>query len=243
MNNRRDYKKPTGSGPSAGAPASADQAADAPDTAAAPAPESSAKTAKAKPAADAAGGAFAGEAAEQTASERLAEQISEDLQELDELALAKAQAEEINDKYLRLKAEWDNYRRRTESERAAERRRAAQHLLVRILPVIDDLERAVQHSADADTEILREGVVQVLSKLTDTLGQEGLKPIDPKGELFDAHLHQAVSKQDDASVPEDTVLEVFQKGYELGERVLRPAMVVVASGGAPTATPDAAGDE
>jgi molecular chaperone GrpE len=166
-----------------------------------------------------------------TGDEQLADQISEDLLELDELALAKARAQEVNDKFLRLKAEWENYRKRTEGERADERSRATQHLLVRILPVIDDLELAIKHSADADVAAMREGIVQVLNKLTSTLAAEGLKTIDPQGENFDAHRHNAISKLEDASVPEDTVLEVFQKGYELAGRVLRPAMVVVS--GAP----------
>ncbi|MDR2673100.1 MAG: nucleotide exchange factor GrpE [Coriobacteriales bacterium] len=161
----------------------------------------------------------------------LEEQISEDLGELDELAEAKAEADVIRERYLRLKAEWDNYRKRTEAERAEERSRATQHLVERLLPLIDDLERAVEHSATASAESLKEGIVLLSNKLGEVLEHEGLKAIDPKGERFDAHLHSAISKQEDASVNEDTVLEVFQKGYELGSRVLRPAMVVVSSGG------------
>ncbi|MDR3136692.1 MAG: nucleotide exchange factor GrpE [Coriobacteriales bacterium] len=166
-----------------------------------------------------------------TGTEQLAEQISTDLEQLDELAQAQAQAQEINDRYLRLKAEWENYRRRTEAERADERNRATQHLLIKLLPVLDDLELALQHGADASAGAVLEGINQVLTKFTDTLKQEGLRPIDPKGLPFDVNLHNAISKQEDHSVAEDTVLEVLQKGYELGNRVLRPAMVVVSSGG------------
>jgi molecular chaperone GrpE len=137
----------------------------------------------------------------------------------------------MRDKYLRLQAEWDNFRKRTANERAEERSRATERLVEKLLPVVDDLERAVAHSENASEQSLKDGVNAVLNKLTDVLTREGVTAIDPKGEPFDANVHNAVSKVEDPSVPDETVTEVYQKGYEMGGRILRPAMVVVSTGG------------
>lgn len=147
--------------------------------------------------------------------------------EPDELTIAIEAANEIRDKYLRLKAEWDNFRKRTDSERADERSRATQRLVEKLLPIMDDLERAIDHSDTSNEESLKDGIAQVYSKMQDALASDGVKVIDPKGEPFDANCHSAISTVEDKNVPEETVLEVYQKGYEMGSRVLRPAMVVV----------------
>jgi molecular chaperone GrpE len=149
----------------------------------------------------------------------------------DELAQARAEADELRDRYVRLQAEWDNFRKRTATERAEERVRAAERLVERLLPIVDDLERAIEHSDTANEASLKEGIAAVYSKLSEVLGREGVKTIDPVGATFDAHLHHAVGKVDDDSVPDETVTQVYQKGYEMGARVLRPAMVVVSQGG------------
>jgi molecular chaperone GrpE len=101
----------------------------------------------------------------------------------------------------------------------------------RLLPIVDDLERAIEHSDTANEASLKEGIAAVHSKLTDVLRREGVKTIDPVGEPFDANMHQAVGKEDDPSVPDETVTKVYQKGYGMGDRVLRTAMVVVSQGG------------
>jgi molecular chaperone GrpE len=132
---------------------------------------------------------------------------------------------------VRLQAEWDNFRKRTALEREQERVRAAERLVERLLPVVDDLERAIEHSEASSEDSLREGVIAVYSKLLEALEREGVRVIDPQGEPFDANLHQAVGKEDDATVPDETVTQVYQKGYGMGERVLRSAMVVVSQGG------------
>ena len=147
--------------------------------------------------------------------------------EIDELSKALLEADELRDRYLRLKAEWDNYRKRTEAERAEERNRATQRLVEKLLPIMDDLERAIEHSDTSNEESLKEGIVQVYSKMQKALASDGVKAIDPKGEPFDANCHSAIQKVEDRNVPDETVLEVYQKGYEMGNRVLRPAMVVV----------------
>lgn len=155
--------------------------------------------------------------------------VAEAEEELDELSKALLEANELRDRHLRLKAEWDNYRKRTEAERADERSRATQRLVERLLPIMDDLERAIDHSGTENEESLKEGIAQVYSKMQDALASDGVKVIDPKGEPFDANFHSAIQKVEDKSVPDETVLEVYQKGYEMGSRVLRPAMVVVSS--------------
>jgi molecular chaperone GrpE len=149
----------------------------------------------------------------------------------DPLAQAQAEAEQHKERFVRLQAEWDNFRKRTASERENERHRAAAHLVERLLPIIDDMERAIEHSASASAESLKEGIAAVHSKLVEVLKKEGLKTIDPAGEAFDANIHQAVGKVDDASMPDETVSQVYQKGYQMGDKVLRSAMVVVSQGG------------
>jgi molecular chaperone GrpE len=160
--------------------------------------------------------------------EQVEEQFAE---EVDELEQARAEAAEMRDRFVRLQAEWDNFRKRTALEREQERVRAAERLVERLLPIVDDLERAIEHSVSAQESSLREGIAAVYSKLCEVLEREGVKTINPIGEPFDANLHQAVGKQDDASVPDETVTQVYQKGYGMGDRVLRPAMVVVSQGG------------
>lgn len=150
----------------------------------------------------------------------------------DELAKAKAEATEATDRFLRLQAEWDNFRKRSAAERADERTRACERLVNNLLPVVDDFERALDHAKDdPDVDTLVEGISAVHSKLVAVLEKEQVKVIDPKDEAFDAMRHQAVGKKEDSSIPDETVTEVFQKGYEMGGKVIRPAMVVVSSGG------------
>ena len=161
------------------------------------------------------------------AEQEIQDNIDAETEHLSELARALAEAEELRDRHLRLKAEWDNYRRRTEAERADERSRATQRLVEKILPVLDDMERALDHSSSAGDESFKEGISQVHSKLQSALESEGVSVINPKGEPFDANLHYALSKVENKKVPDETVVEVFQKGYLMGSRVLRPAAVVV----------------
>jgi molecular chaperone GrpE len=154
--------------------------------------------------------------------------VAEEIAAEDKLS---AQLTEAQDKFLRLQAEWDNYRKRTAAERTAERERATERLIEKILPVVDDLGRALEHAENATKEALVEGVQAVANKLGDILEREGVEPIDPAGQPYDAQLHQAVGTVEDDTVCADTVAQVYQRGYRMGDRVLRPAMVTVASGG------------
>ena len=150
----------------------------------------------------------------------------------DELAVARNEAAEMRDVALRAQAEFDNFRKRTAREREEERKRAAERLVVELLPAIDNLERAIEHtSADHDIEHLITGVTSVHAQIVGVLGREGVTVVDPVGQPFDPVTQQAVSQQEDLSVPEGTVIAAFQKGYEMGGRTVRPAMVVVSTGG------------
>ena len=149
----------------------------------------------------------------------------------------------LRDRYARLQAEWDNYRKRTEAARSAERVRAAESLVTDLLPVLDDLERAIKHAKDSgEGGSLTEGVEAIQGKLLQTLGKHNVVRIEAQGQPFDALQHQAVGTVEDDSVYEETVVEVYQQGYVLGERVLRPAMVVTSTGG-PARPADEDGDE
>lgn len=152
----------------------------------------------------------------------------------DQIESAKQQAAEANDRFLRLQADWDNYRRRTAQERLDERQRATEKLVVDILPVIDDLERAIEHAdnlTDPAAKQFVEGVSAVCNKLVSVLNKEGVEVVNPVGEAFDPLSHQAVSQIEDTEAYDETVAQVYQKGYRMGGKDIRTAMVVVTHGG------------
>ena len=167
----------------------------------------------------------------------------------DEIKAAKAEAASSADRLARLQADWDNYRRRTERDRAAERERACEGLVKDLLPVIDDLERAVAHASGASegnevAKQLVDGVSAVHAKVISVLEKQGVEVIDPAGKAFDPNEHQAVGRVENAGVYDETVADVYQKGYRLGGKIVRPAMVTVSYGGAkrPAETEPDAGD-
>lgn len=152
----------------------------------------------------------------------------------DKIEAAKQQAAEANDRFLRLQADWDNYRRRTAQERLDERQRATEKLVVDLLPVIDDLERALEHAdnlTDPAAQQFVEGVSAVCNKLVSVLNKEGVEVVNPVGEAFDPLSHQAVSQIEDTEAYDETVAQVYQKGYRMGGKDIRSAMVVVTHGG------------
>lgn len=148
----------------------------------------------------------------------------------DELEAVRAEAAEWQDKAMRAQADFENTRKRLEGRHADALLRAGERIIENLIPVIDDLDAAINHAADGASEV-REGLDAVRRKLLGVLEREGCSVIDPVGEPFDIHRHQAVQMREDASVPDQTVVEVFQKGYEMHSRVLRSAMVVVSTGG------------
>lgn len=163
----------------------------------------------------------------------LARQLSEAQESVE---AAKAEAAQATDRFTRLQAEWDNYRKRSERERVAERERACESLVKDLLPAIDDLERAVEHASgvaegDEVAGQLVEGVSAVHSKIISALGKQGVEVINPAGEAFNPMDHQAVGRVENKDVFDETVADVYQKGYRMGGKVVRPAMVTVAYGG------------
>ena len=147
------------------------------------------------------------------------------------LSKAKAEAAEWQDKYVRLHAEWDTYRRRTNEQRAAEKQRATEKLVTNLLPVLDDFERTISYAeANGETGLL-DGVRAVSNKLIDTLKKDGVEILDPVGQPLNALEHQAVAVVDDPEQFEETVAQVYQKCYKMGSKVLRSAMVTVTTGG------------
>ncbi|MGN1360709.1 MAG: nucleotide exchange factor GrpE [Eggerthellaceae bacterium] len=147
------------------------------------------------------------------------------------LSKAKAEAAEWQDKYVRLHAEWDTYRRRTNEQRAAEKQRATEKLVTNLLPVLDDFERTISYAeANGETGLL-DGVRAVSNKLIDTLKKDGVEILDPVGQPLNALEHQAVAVVDDPEQFEETVAQVYRKGYKMGSKVLRSAMVTVTTGG------------
>lgn len=181
-------------------------------------------------------------AAEEAASDEAAEAEAEAAQDAEsaedaasklqeEVDKAKAEAKDWQDKFMRLHAEWDTYRRRTAEQREAEKARASEKLVTGLLPVIDDFERTIKYATDNGETGLLDGVRAVHTKLVDVLVKDGVQVIDPAGEAFDALEHQAVATVPDDEAFDETVHEVYQKGYKLGEKVLRPAMVTVTTGG------------
>ena len=167
-----------------------------------------------------------------------------------ELDAARAEVEELRDRVLRGQAEFDNFRKRVVREREEERQRATKKLVGELLPSIDSLERAIEHTlassavalsdsligASAGTELssLLTGVEAVHAQILAALGKEGVEVIDPLNEPFDPMTQQAVSQQEAGEVPDGTVVAVLQKGYSMGGIVIRHAMVVVSSGGPPS---------
>jgi molecular chaperone GrpE len=141
----------------------------------------------------------------------------------DGLAAGKAEAEE---RLLRLRAEFDNYRRRVERERADFLQYAAADLVRQVLPVLDDFERALKHeTADRD---YAKGVDLIFQRFSEALKKMGLEPIESAGQMFDPNVHQAVQRVETDEAEDQTILEEFQKGYNFRGKLLRPAMVKVA---------------
>lgn len=146
------------------------------------------------------------------------------------LLASEARVKEQQDSVLRAKAEVENMRRRTEQEIDKARKYALNRFAEELLPVIDNLERAIQ-AADAESEAVKpllEGVELTYKTFVDVVSKFGLKEINPEGQPFNPEWHQAMSIQESPDHESNTVMFVMQKGYELNGRVIRPAMVMVA---------------
>jgi molecular chaperone GrpE len=153
-------------------------------------------------------------------------QVTQPQESVDVDAL-QADRDQLFDRLQRLAAEFDNYRKRSAREQAAFAERANERLVKELIPILDDLGRALEAATKHDEMTLEEGVRLVHRSLSDLLTKQGLAEIDTDGK-FDPHVHEALLTQP-SEAEEGSVIEVVQKGYKLGDRVLRPARVVVAA--------------
>jgi molecular chaperone GrpE len=158
-----------------------------------------------------------------------------------ELERLRKEAAEMREIAQRKQAEFENYRKRMERERLELSRYAGADVVKEILPVLDNLERALRAAAGASDQQIREGVAIIHRQLQEILTRLGLSEVESQGKLFDPHIHEAVSQIETEAHPDGTVLDVFQKGYLFKDRMLRPAMVSVARApsGPGDETPDA----
>ena len=142
---------------------------------------------------------------------------------------AEQKAAEEHDQLLRTLAEVNNVRRRMREEIEQSGKFAIQDFVIRLLPVLDNFERAIKSAEELkDYEALHGGVLLILRQLGDVLEREGVKQIEAEGKEFDPNLHEAVMREETDEYPDNTIVEEFQKGYTLGDKVIRPSMVKVA---------------
>jgi molecular chaperone GrpE len=161
------------------------------------------------------GAAVAGEGAEPTAEDRL--------------AALEREKDDYYDRLLRATADLDNLRKRSRREVEDARRDGRSRALKEILPVVDNLERAVQHagSASGDTQGVVEGVQLVLRQFSQALERLGVQSLEAEGKPFDPNVHEAMSQMESAELPPGSVAQVLQRGYMIDDRLLRPALVIV----------------
>ncbi|HDA3155444.1 TPA: nucleotide exchange factor GrpE [Staphylococcus aureus] len=165
------------------------------------------------------------EAIEETSDENVTEEIDPKDQKINELQQL---ADENEEKYLRLYAEFENYKRRIQKENEINKTYQAQRVLTDILPAIDNIERALQIEGDDETfKSLQKGVQMVHESLINALKDNGLEVIKTEGEAFDPNIHQAVVQDDNPDFKSGEITQELQKGYKLKDRVLRPSMVKV----------------
>jgi molecular chaperone GrpE len=181
--------------------------------------------------ADTAAEAIAAEKAKDLDAEIVEELLAEDqLSETEEL---QEQVSKANDQVLRVQAEMQNVRRRVERDVENAHKYALDKFTAELLPVVDNLERALStiDAADDAQKAVATGLELTLKSFFDVLGRFKIEVVDPAGQPFDADLHQAVSMVPNPDLEPNTVMDVFQKGYTLNGRLVRPAMVVVSKAG------------
>lgn len=176
------------------------------------------------------------ESPETASSDEAIENLPENSQQNEEVSDSQAQLldktdeiEAVNDKYLRLAAEFENYKRRVQRDQSDTIRFANEKLLRDMLPTLDNLERAIQSGRNQDNvDGILEGIDLTYKHFLETLQKIGVTQVSSVGEIFDPAKHQAVGQVDSSNVPENAIIEEYQKGYFLHDRILRPAMVTVA---------------
>jgi molecular chaperone GrpE len=160
-----------------------------------------------------------------------AEDSKEDSTHIDyaaEIQNLTSKLEEADNRYLRLQADFDNFRRRTRLDIEAGEKYKAQKLVTELLPALDNFERALQIEAENEqTRSMLQGMEMVYRGIVDALKKEGVEPIEAVGKEFDPNFHQAVMQGEDENFGSNIVTDEFQKGYMLKDRVIRPSMVKV----------------
>ncbi|MEI3609201.1 nucleotide exchange factor GrpE [Pseudogracilibacillus sp. SO10305] len=150
--------------------------------------------------------------------------IEEILQENEQL---KQETTQLKDRMLRIQAEYDNFKRRTNEERLAERKYQSEKLAIALLSVLDNFERALQVEITEENKGLMDGMQMIYNQFAEALQSEEITAINAVNEQFDPNIHQAVMQVEDESVESNIVVEELQKGYMLKDKVIRPAMVKV----------------
>jgi molecular chaperone GrpE len=136
--------------------------------------------------------------------------------------------EALQDRLLRTAAEFDNYRKRVDRDRREQAESATADALIDLLPIVDDLERALKAPATGDVDSFKRGIELIHQQMLELLRKRGVRPIDAVGAEFDPRYHQAVVQESSGDHREGEVMEEYARGYMLGDRLLRPAMVKVA---------------
>lgn len=145
-----------------------------------------------------------------------------------ELENIRAQLSQVNDKLLRTLAEYDNYRKRTQKEKEAIYSDSKSEIIMKLLPIIDNFERA-EAAEQPDIETYKKGIDMIFTQLMDSMKSLGVESFGAAGDEFDPNLHNGVMHVEDEELGENVIADVFMKGYKMGDRVLRPATVKVAN--------------
>ena len=166
--------------------------------------------------------------AEEVFDEAKAEENTDAAENNGEVEELKAKLDEMENRYLRLRADFDNFRRRTQAEREANEKYRSQSLINDLLPLVDNFERALKIEAtNEQAQSILQGMEMVYKGIISALEKEGVEEIEAVGKEFDPHIHQAVMTAEDENYGSNIVVEEFQKGYKLKDRVIRPSMVKV----------------
>jgi molecular chaperone GrpE len=161
-------------------------------------------------------------------NEDVQEEVKETSEEEDRVKDLESEVSQLKDKLLRKAAEFENYKRRTENDQLSLLTYAAESFIQKLLPVIDDFERSLDHINDAqDIEAIKNGLKLIYDKFMKALDEQGVKKIDAVGKLFDVNYHEALMQRPDDSVEPHTILEEIEKGYIYKDKVLRHSKVIV----------------
>lgn len=165
---------------------------------------------------------------QETPEEKLEQEPEAEIEKEDELITTKKKLDEMNERYLRVQAEYANYRNRTEREKSEIYARAGESIVSNLLEVKDNFDRALSSVTDEERELsFYQGVEMVANQFNEILAEKGLKEIEAMGQPFDPNHHQAVMQMEDENAEPNHVIQVLQKGYQYGDKILRPTMVVV----------------